>query len=39
MPAAHWEVLGMAVADSAGSLQFNDSGAATNAHRFYRLAK
>jgi hypothetical protein len=39
MPAAHWEVLGVAEADSAGTLQFNDSGAATNALRFYRLAK
>jgi hypothetical protein len=39
MPAAHWEVLGVGVADSAGTLRFSDSGAATNALRFYRLAK
>jgi hypothetical protein len=39
MPAAQWDLLGTAVADSTGTLQFNDSGAATNALRFYRLAK
>ncbi len=39
MPAAHWEVLGTAAADSTGAIQFNDPGAATNALRFYRLAK
>jgi hypothetical protein len=39
MPAVHWEPLGTAVADSAGTLRFNDAGAATNALRFYRLAE
>jgi hypothetical protein len=39
MPAVHWEVLGMAVADNAGTVQFPDPGAATNALRFYRLAQ
>jgi hypothetical protein len=39
MPAAHWEILGMAIADNAGIIRFNDSGAATNALRFYRFAQ
>lgn len=39
MPAAQWDSLGTAVSDSSGTLQFTDSGAATNAHRFYRLAQ
>ena len=38
MPAAYWELLGTAVADGTGTLQFTDLGAATNALRFYRLA-
>ncbi len=39
LPAVQWEVLGTATADDAGTIQFNDPGAATNACRFYRLAQ